>query len=64
MSHICHNEARIIQLEKEGAAMNTEIKNLVKSLDSLTGWIKALIIALIPIIFGSMGWLITQVFKK
>ena len=60
----CLNEERIRKLECDGATMSNEIKNLVKSLDSLTSWIKGLVIALIPIIFGSMGWLIVQAFKK
>lgn len=48
--HECINEKRICQLEKEGAGMAVEIKNLVKSLDNLGSWIKGLVITLIPLI--------------
>jgi hypothetical protein len=67
MQHTCHNEERLRKLETDGATMSTEIKNLVKSLDSLTGWIKGLVIALIPVvatvIFGVIGWLVVQLYQ-
>jgi hypothetical protein len=62
--HKCINEERLRKLEVEGGIMNTRIDNLIKSLDSLTGWVKALVIGLIPTLVGAFGWLIVQVFLK
>jgi hypothetical protein len=64
MPHECKQEERLRKLECDGVLMSAEVKNLVKSLDSLTGWIKGLVISLIPIVCGVMGWLIMQTLKK
>jgi hypothetical protein len=64
MPHECINEERLRNLERDGAVMSNEIQNLIKSLNSLTGWVKALVIALVPSLIGVFGWLIVKVFDK
>ena len=63
-NHVCHNDERIRKLENDSIVMGSEIKNLIKSLDDLTSWIKGLVLVLTPIVFGCFGWLVIQVFKK
>jgi hypothetical protein len=62
--HTCQNEDRLRALERDSTEMNAEIKNLVKSLDGLTSWIKGLVLVLIPVVCTSFGWLMVQAFIK
>ncbi|HHT46729.1 MAG TPA: hypothetical protein GX004_05485, partial [Firmicutes bacterium] len=41
------HEKRIVALEKSDAEFAIRLENLIKKIDELTGWIKALVVTLI-----------------
>ena len=60
MPHECKQEERIRKLERNEAVVSTEVKNLIKKLDDLTGWIKALVMVSIPLLATALGFLIMK----
>lgn len=64
MPHQCHQEIRIATLESKTDVAKTEIGNLIKRLDNLTIWIRALVITLIPTIISAFGFLFWQTFRR
>ena len=55
-----NHECRIQKLEQNDAIMGIKIENLVETMDNLLGWIKILVVSMIP----AIGFLFYQVFKK
>ena len=52
------HEKRIIALEKTDAEFAIRLQNLIEKIDSLTGWIKALVISIIGTGVGFIIWYI------
>jgi len=52
------HEKRIIALEKSDAEFAIRLQNLIEKIDSLTGWIKALIVSIITTGVGFVIWYI------
>jgi len=52
------HEKRIIALEKADAEFAIKLQNLIEKIDSLTGWIKALVISIIGTGVGFIIWYI------
>ena len=52
------HEKRIVALEKTDAEFAIRLENLVKKLEELTGWIKALVIVLVTATGGFFVWYI------
>ncbi len=49
---------RLDKIEQDSAAFREQIKNLCSKIDELTGWIKALILAIIGTFGGFVIWYI------
>lgn len=49
---------RLDKIEQEAAEFRTNIKNLCSKIDELTGWIKALILAMLSTFGGFVIWYI------
>ena len=52
------HEKRIIALEKADAEFAIRLQNLIEKIDSLTSWIKALVISIIGTGIGFIIWYI------
>jgi len=52
------HERRIVALEKTDAELMIRFENLAEKIDSLTGWIKALVISIITTGVGFILWYI------
>ena len=52
------HEKRIVALEKADAEFAIKLENLVEKIDSLTGWIKALVVSIIGTGVGFIIWYI------
>jgi hypothetical protein len=52
------HERRIVALEKSDAEFAIRLENLIKKIDELTGWIKALVVTLITSGVGFIIWYI------
>ena len=52
------HERRIVALEKSDAEFAIRLENLIKKIDELTGWIKALVVTLITSGVGFVIWYI------
>ncbi len=52
------HEKRIIALEKADAEFAIRLQNLIEKIDSLTGWIKALVVSIITTGVGFVIWYI------
>ena len=52
------HEKRIIALEKANAEFAIRLQNLIEKIDSLTGWIKALVVSIIGTGVGFIIWYI------
>ena len=52
------HEKRIIALEKSDAEFAIRLQNLIEKIDSLTGWIKALVVSIITAGVGFIIWYI------
>ena len=52
------HEKRIAALEKSDAEFAIRLENLIKKIDDLTGWIKALVVTLITSGVGFVIWYI------
>jgi hypothetical protein len=52
------HERRIVALEKTDAEFAIRLENLVQKLEELTGWLKALVIAIIGTFGGFIIWYI------
>lgn len=52
------HEKRIVALEKTDAEFAIRLENLVQKLEELTGWLKALVIAIIGTFGGFIIWYI------
>ncbi len=52
------HEKRIIALEKADAEFAIRLQNLIEKIDSLTGWIKALVVSIITTGVGFIIWYI------
>ena len=52
------HEKRIIALEKSDAEFAIRLQNLIEKIDSLTGWIKALVVSIITTGVGFVIWYI------
>ena len=52
------HEKRIVVLEKSDAEFAIRLENLIKKIDELTGWIKALVVTLITSGVGFVIWYI------
>ena len=52
------HEKRIVALEKSDAEFAIRLENLIKKIDELTGWIKALVVTLITSGVGFVIWYI------
>ena len=52
------HEKRIIALEKANAEFTIRLQNLIEKIDSLTGWIKALVVSIIGTGVGFIIWYI------
>ena len=63
LPHKCTNETRIARLESQESVMGVEIKNLIKQLDNLTGWIKSLVIMVLTSLISAFGYLIVEWIK-
>ena len=52
------HEKRIVALEKSDAEFAIRLQNLIEKIDSLTGWIKALVVSIITTGVGFIIWYI------
>lgn len=52
------HEKRIVALEKADAEFAIRLQNLIEKIDSLTGWIKALVVSIIGTSVGFIIWYI------
>jgi hypothetical protein len=52
------HEKRIIALEKADAEFAIRLQNLIEKIDSLTGWIKALVVSIVGTGMGFIIWYI------
>jgi hypothetical protein len=52
------HEKRIVALEKADAEFAIKLQNLIEKIDSLTGWIKALVVSIITAGVGFIIWYI------
>ena len=52
------HEKRIVSLEKSDAEFAIRLQNLIEKIDSLTGWIKALVVSIITTGVGFIIWYI------
>lgn len=52
------HEKRIVALEKSDAEFAIRLQNLIEKIDSLTGWIKALVVSIISTGVGFIIWYI------
>jgi len=52
------HEKRIVALEKANAEFAIRLQNLIEKIDSLTGWIKALVISIVGTGVGFIIWYI------
>lgn len=52
---------RLDKIEQDGAEFRVHIKNLCSKIDELTGWIKALVIAMIGTFGGFLIWYIQNI---
>jgi hypothetical protein len=52
------HEKRIVALEKADAEFAIKLQNLLEKIDSLTGWIKALVVSIIGTGVGFIIWYI------
>ena len=52
------HEKRIVALEKTDAEFAIKIQNLLEKIDSLTGWIKVLVVSIITTGIGFIIWYI------
>lgn len=52
------HERRIVALEKADAEFTIRLQNLIEKIDSLTGWIKALVVSIITTGVGFIVWYI------
>jgi len=52
------HEKRIVALEKANAEFAIRLQNLIEKIDSLTGWIKALVVSIIGTGVGFIVWYI------
>jgi hypothetical protein len=52
------HEKRIVALEKSDAEFAIRLQNLIEKIDSLTGWIKALVVSIISTGVGFVIWYI------
>lgn len=52
------HEKRIVSLEKADAEFAIRLQNLIEKIDSLTGWIKALVVSIIGTGVGFIIWYI------
>jgi len=52
------HERRIVALEKSDAEFAIRLQNLIEKIDSLTGWIKALVVSIISTGVGFIIWYI------
>jgi len=52
------HEKRLISLEKADAEFAIRLQNLIEKIDSLTGWIKALVVSIIGTGVGFIIWYI------
>ena len=52
------HEKRIVALEKSDAEFAIRLQNLIEKIDSLTGWIKALVISIVGTGVGFIIWYI------
>ena len=52
------HELRIVALEKSDAEFAIRMENLIEKIDSLTGWIKALVISIVTSGVGFIIWYI------
>ena len=50
------HEKRIVALEKANAEFAIRLQNLIEKIDSLTGWIKALVISIVGTGVGFIIW--------
>ena len=51
-------EKRLVALEKADAEFAIKLQNLIEKIDSLTGWIKALVVSIITAGVGFIIWYI------
>ena len=52
------HEKRIVALEKSDAEFAIRLQNLIEKIDSLTSWIKALVISIVGTGMGFIVWYI------
>ncbi len=52
------HEKRIVALEKSDAEFAIRLQNLIEKIDSLTGWIKALVVSIVSTGVGFIIWYI------
>jgi len=52
------HERRIVMLEKADAEFAIRLQNLIEKIDSLTGWIKALVVSIVGTGVGFIIWYI------
>lgn len=52
------HERRIVMLEKADAEFAIRLENLIEKLESLTGWIKALVVTVVSTGVGFITWYI------
>lgn len=55
---IREHDRRLDKIEQETAEFRVHIKNLCKKIDELTGWIKALVLAIVGTSVGFLIWYI------
>jgi hypothetical protein len=55
------HEKRIVALEKSDAEFAIRLQNLIEKIDSLTGWIKALVVSIITTGVGFIIWYIVSI---
>jgi peptidoglycan hydrolase CwlO-like protein len=57
------HEKRIVALEKADAEFAIKLQNLLEKIDSLTGWIKVLVVSIITTGIGFIIWYIQSLPK-
>ena len=64
MVHQCPYRNRIEELEKARVGFDKDISSLVDKLSTLTWWMRALVITMIPCVLGAFGYLFLEAFKR
>lgn len=58
------HEVRIRVIENETTELRVELKHLIKSMSTLTGWVKALVMAIVGVVLSLGVWFFEQIITR